>query len=119
LILVDTSVWIRHFRSRSTRLVVLLDENRVTIHDFVIGELACGQLKHRNEILSLLKSLPQLDTLPHDDILFLIQDRKLFGSGIGWVDSHILASAIDAGSKLWTFDKSLQNVATKCSVQFL
>jgi predicted nucleic acid-binding protein len=118
LILVDTSVWIRHFRSHNANLATLLDDNHVAIHDFVIGELACGQLKHREEILSLLKTLPRLDAVPHDVVLFLIRDRKLFGSGIGWVDSHLLASALDTGSQLWTFDKSLQNVAKSCSVQF-
>ena len=118
MILVDTSVWIRHFRSQNLSLVSLLEENRVAIHEFVIGELACGQLKYRDEILSLLNALPKLDTLPYDDVLFLIQKRKLFGSGIGWIDSHLLAAAIDAGSQLWTFDKSLKNVAKKCSAQF-
>ena len=118
MILVDTSVWIRHFKSQNASLITLLDENRVAIHDFVIGELACGQLKHREEILSLLKTMPRLDTVPHDDVLFLVKNRKLFSSGIGWVDSHLLASALDTGSKLWSFDKSLQNVAKSCSVQF-
>ena len=118
MILVDTSVWIRHFRARNSNLVALLDDNRVTIHDFVVGELACGQLKHRREIISLLKTLPRLETLPHDDVLFFIGERKLFGSGIGWVDAHLLASTIAEGSELWAFDKSLNNVAKKCSVLF-
>ena len=118
MILVDTSVWIRHFKSQNASLVTLLDENRVAIHDFVIGELACGQLKHRGTILSLLEALPRLDAVPHEDVLFLVKNRKLFGSGIGWVDAHLLASALSFGGKLWTFDKSLQNVAKRCSVEF-
>jgi hypothetical protein len=63
-----------------------------------------------------MKSLPRLDTLPHDNVLFLVHERKLFGSGIGWVDSHLLASVIDKSARLWTSDKSLQSAAKKCSV---
>ena len=118
MILVDTSIWIKHFRSSNKELISLLEENRVAIHDFVIGELACGQLKHRDEILSLLGSLSKVETLPHDDVLYLIQDRKLYGSGIGWVDSHLLASALTEDCKVWTADKSLAKVAEKCAVSF-
>ncbi len=118
MILVDTSVWIRHFRSRNADLVTLLDESRVAIHDFVIGEIACGQLKHREEIVSLLAALPRIKTLPHEDVLYLINNRKLHGSGIGWVDSHLLASALDADIRIWSFDKSLENVAKKLSIHF-
>jgi predicted nucleic acid-binding protein len=118
LILVDTSIWIKHFRSRIDGLVSLLEDNRVAIHEFVIGELACGQIKNRDEILFLLSRLPRIDTLPHDNVLFLVQERKLFASGIGWVDSHLLAAALTAQCQIWTLDKSLIQVAKKCSALF-
>jgi hypothetical protein len=88
------------------------------IHDFVIGELACGQLKHREEIISLLATLPRLGTLSQDDVLLLVNSRKLYGSRIGWVDSHLLAPTLDAGARIWSFDRSLGNVAKKFSVHF-
>jgi len=118
LILVDTSVWIRHFRSTNAALVTLLDENRVAMHDFVIGELACGQLKHREEIVSLIGALPRFETLPHQDVLYLVNSRKLYGTGIGWIDTHLLASTLDVGARIWSFDKSLENVAQKLSIHF-
>ena len=96
----------------------LLEDNRVAIHDFIIGELACGQLKQRQEVLALLDTLPRFEPLPHGDVLFMVASRELSGSGIGWVDSHLLASVLESKGRIWSLDKSLNNVAKKLSVGF-
>jgi predicted nucleic acid-binding protein len=111
MILVDTSVWIDHFRRSNARLVDLLRENRVFIHPMVIGELACGSLRQRNEILPLLQLLPWAELLSHDEVLHFIEKRKLFGQGVGWVDVNLLASCLLSGAALWTNDKNLRKIA--------
>jgi len=118
VILVDTSVWIKHFRSPNESLVSLLSDNQVVIHEFIIGELACGQLKFRSEILGLLQSLPLLPTSSHDEVLYMINKRKLYASGIGWVDSHLVASTLVANNRIWSFDKSLISIAEKLNISF-
>lgn len=109
--LVDTSVWIRHLRHGDGRLVELLDKGGVYCHPFVIGELACGRLRNREELLSLLKALPATPVADHDELLAFITKRKLAGRGLGWIDMHLLASALLANCALWTLDKSLAAVA--------
>lgn len=110
--LVDTSVWIDHLRQGSDRLANLLREEGVYCHRFVIGELACGTLRNRNELLGLLRTLPAAPIAAHDEVLRFIAERKLAGRGLGWVDMHLLASALLANCSLWTFDKALQKAAT-------
>lgn len=111
MILVDTSVWVDHLRRGNARLVSLLEETEVCSHPFVVGELACGRLKNRREILALLKSLPQLPSATDDEVLYFIDQQKLMGRGVGYVDVHLLAAAKLAGiSELWTLDKRLDAV---------
>lgn len=111
MILVDTSVWVDHLRRGNARLVGLLEETEVCSHPFVIGELACGYLGRRPEILSLLQSLPQLRSATDGEVLFFIEQQQLMGRGIGYVDAHLLAAAKLAGvSELWTLDKRLDAV---------
>ena len=105
MILVDTSVWIQHLRKGSERLKSLLDEEQVLCHPFVVGELACGTLHNRHEVLSLLRALPQARVAEHEEVLHLLEGRHLYGRGLGWVDAHLLASALLTGCTLWTFDK--------------
>lgn len=105
--LVDTSVWIEHLGQGNDRLAELLDKGRVCCHWFVIGELACGTLRNRDELLGLLRALPAAPIADHDEVLNLIAERQLAGRGLGWIDMHLLASALLANCALWTFDKAL------------
>jgi predicted nucleic acid-binding protein len=111
LILVDTSVWVDHLRDGCARLSTLLSEGRVACHPFVIGELACGNLSRRSEVLSLLAALPGVRMAEHEETLRLLTDAGLHGKGLGWVDVHLLASCRLGGCRLWTRDRSLAAAA--------
>ncbi len=112
MILVDTSVWIDHFRKREPELERLLEASKVLIHPFIIGELACGNIKHRKTILSLLKELPAAALATHDETLLYIEKNVLMGRGVGYIDIHLLASvALSNARGLWTRDKRLHLVA--------
>jgi predicted nucleic acid-binding protein len=104
MILVDTSVWIEHLRAGSDRLKTLLLNEQVLCHSFVVGELACGTLQKRSEIVSMLKALPEAHLLEHEEVLSFLEARRLYGRGIGWVDAHLLASTLLTGCTLWTFE---------------
>jgi predicted nucleic acid-binding protein len=112
MILVDTSVWVDHLRHNVPLLGDLLEAGEVTTHPFIIGELACGHLSNRTEILALLASLPLARIATHAEALHLVAAHKLHGRGIGWIDAHLLASAMLTGLPLWTRDRKLQQ-ATK------
>jgi len=94
MILVDTSVWIEHFRAGSDRLKGLLFDQQVLCHPFVIGDLACGMLQKRGEILTMLKALPEADLLEHEEVMSFLDTRRLYWRGIDWVDVHLLASTL-------------------------
>ncbi|CAA9454886.1 MAG: PIN domain protein [uncultured Rubrobacteraceae bacterium] len=93
MILGDTSVWVDHLRSGETALAAALEDGRVLMHPFVLGELACGNLENRNEVLELLGDLPAAPTATDPEVLGLIERRALMGRGIGYFDVHVLASA--------------------------
>ena len=113
MILVDTSVWIDHLRKGSTLLDSLLLNSAVLIHPFVIGELACGNLHNRRQILNLLGDLPASRVADDREVLFFIEHNELMGRGIGYVDAHLLASvSLSSPSRLWTVDRKLKDVAT-------
>lgn len=113
MILVDTSVWIDHFHKGVPSLADALKREAVLTHPFVIGELACGNLKNRAEILELLANLPAAVVATHDETLLYIERRRLMGQGIGYIDAHLLASvALTADAQLWTRDKRLLAIAT-------
>jgi len=116
MILVDTSVWIDHLRKTNGELSKLLDQGVVLCHPFVIGELACGNMKNRDEILDLFAALPKADMASHEEAMRLVKDRKLWGHGIGWIDVHLLASALLSNCKLWTKDKALQSVSRSLNI---
>ena len=116
MILVDTSVWIEHLRAGSDRLKTLLLDEQVLCHPFVVGELACGTLQKRSEILSMLKALPEVHLLAHEEVLHFVQARRLYGRGIGWVDAHLLVSTLLTGCTLWTFDRPLRRAAAALNV---
>jgi predicted nucleic acid-binding protein len=111
LILVDTSIWIDHIRSSNKRLVGLLDAQQVGVHPWVVGELACGNLANRANTLYLLKSLPGVAVASEDEVLFFIDKHGIAGKGIGYLDMHLLAAAALGGSKIWTRDRRLGQVA--------
>ncbi len=119
MILVDTSVWIDHLRKGDRKLTGVLREGLVICHPFVIGELACGNLKNRAEILALLTTLPTATVASHEEVLHLVSDRKLPGKGLGWIDVHLLASALLSRSTLWTRDKALGAVAETLQVGYV
>jgi predicted nucleic acid-binding protein len=116
MILIDTSVWIEHLRAGNDRLKALLFDEHVLCHPFVIGELACGRLQKREEILTMLKALPEAHLLDHEEVISFIEARRLYGRGIGWVDAHLLASTLVSGCSLWTFDKPLRRAAAALNV---
>ncbi len=109
--LVDTSVWIDHLRRGNAALARQLNELEVWCHPFVVGEVACGQLEARSEVLSLLSALPQAPLAEHDEVLAFVEANRLAGTGIGWIDAHLLAAARLAGVGLWTLDRALVAVA--------
>jgi len=112
MILVDTSVWVDHLRAGDAALGERLNHSQVLIHPFVLGEIACGNLRSRDEVLRLLKALPQAIVASHEEVLFFIKRNALMGRGIGYVDAHLLAAAALGGStQLWTRDKRLRSVA--------
>lgn len=115
MILVDTSVWIDHFRSGNPALARLLDNNAVVAHPWVTGELALGNLSDRDEVIGLLRALPQAIVADDDEVLGLIEHEPLHGAGIGYVDAQLLASTkLTPDTRLWTSDKRLATV-TACA----
>lgn len=118
MILVDTSVWIEHFRHTQPRLVVALEQEEVLVHPFVKGELACGNLRNSHEILHHLGHLPQAPSATDDEALSFIESRSLSGHGIGYLDVHLLAStSIHGTARLWTLDKRLAQLAGRLGLQ--
>lgn len=118
MILVDTSVWIEHFRNGHTELIELVNDTQVACHPFVIGELACGSLNNRAVILSLLQALPVATLAEHSEVLRLIENHKLMNRGLGYVDIHLLTATILTGIPLWTLDKRLDHVSTELGVAY-
>jgi predicted nucleic acid-binding protein len=111
LVLVDTSVWVAHLRQGAIGLAALLHGGRVVGHPFIVGELACGNLRNRSEILSLLQRLPGAIRAEHEEVMQFIENYGLMGKGLGYIDTHLLASARLTGVPLWTLDKRLNEVA--------
>jgi predicted nucleic acid-binding protein len=116
MILVDTSVWIDHLRRGHAGLADLLDQGQVVVHPFVIGEISLGNLKRRAEVLGLLAELPAAMVVPHDEVLEAVARRGLAGTGIGWTDAHLLASALVERLSVWTLDRRLGAAADRLHV---
>jgi len=116
MILVETSVWIEHLRMGSERLRSLLYNEQVLCHPFVVGELACGTLHNRQEILSTLRALPEAHVAEQEEVLRFLEARRLYGRGLGWVDAHLLASALLTQCTLWTLDRPLRRAAAALHV---
>jgi len=116
MILVDTSIWIDHLNNSNDDLIKLLNSNRVCIHPFIIGELSCGNISNRKEILSLFKALPRIEPVLEEEVLRLIENKKLYGIGLGIVNINLIASALIHDVKIWTYDKSLKTIAKKLHI---
>ena len=114
MILVDTSVWVHHFRDGDSKLNELLERGAALTHPFVIGELALGNLRQRELVLRMLSRLPAATVATNAEVLGFIDRNTLFGRGVGYVDVHLLAATrLTAGSQLWTLDKRLNDVAVE------
>ena len=117
MILVDTSVWVDYLRAGDTKLANALRASQVATHPFVIGELACGNLKSREAVLSLLRALPVVPVADDDEALHFIEQHALMGRGIGYIDAHLLAAtAIATPTRLWTHDKRLAAIAAELAL---
>jgi predicted nucleic acid-binding protein len=116
MVLVDTSVWIDHLRTRDERMAAHLQRSEVIVHPFVVGEMALGRLRRRDEVVLLLSRMPQAPVASHSEVLAFIEGRALSGKGIGYVDTHLLASALLAGAVLWTHDKHLYAIAASLGI---
>jgi predicted nucleic acid-binding protein len=117
LILVDTSVWVDHFRTGDEQLRTLLGSLRIVVHPFVIAELALGSMTKRTTTLTLLDNLPAANVALLGEVRHLIERRSLHGRGIGLMDAHLIASALlTPGTLLWTRDKRLRSVAQELDI---
>src|SRR5579863_4845772 len=119
MLLADTSVWIQHFRRGEPTLAARLSEGLVLMHPFVSGELACGNLKTRAAVLSNLNALPAAKVASNAEVLQLIEERRLWGRGLGWVDMHLLASALLSHCRFRTLDKKLGEAAAELGLDLL
>jgi predicted nucleic acid-binding protein len=110
-VLVDTSVWIDHLHRTDTELVALLQRTRVVMHPGVFGELSCGSIPNRQELLSLWLWLPRVADVSFEETIAFLEQRKLWGRGLGWTDVHLLAATLVSKTMLWTRDRLLQEAA--------
>ena len=120
MILIDTSIWVDHFRRHHASLIELLETGQVCVHPYVIGELACGNLKPRRNILDELRLMPTLQTASDDELLFFIERHCLMGRGIGYIDIHLLAAtAMHGSTRFWTRDKKLAAISSELQLAYL
>ena len=118
MILIDTSIWIDHFRNENRLLSTLLMQGAVVMHEFIMGELAIGNFKNRKVVLSLLDSIPKLSKLTHDEFIYFLERNSFYGKGVGFVDIHLLGSSKLAGVKIWTLDRRLLELAIKQNLDY-
>jgi predicted nucleic acid-binding protein len=118
VILADSSVWINHFRLRNSTLSALVEVNQIASHPFVVGELACGTLGRRAEVLRELRKLPIVRQAEHEEVLALVEARSLMGRGVGWIDAHLLTAALVERVPLWSADRRLHAVASELGVAY-
>jgi len=117
VILVDTSIWVDHLRHGEERLATLLDHGQVLMHPFIMGELALGQLRQRQAVLTDLMDLPAATVAGDDEAMRLIEQEALYGMGVGYIDAHLLAAArLTPGAMIWTRDRRFLVVAEKLSL---
>ena len=121
MVLVDTSVWIRFLSNRSpyaAELEALLEREEVVGHAFVYGELLVGDKGGRATLLGMYERLHQASTVPHRDVVEFVRDRGLYGRGVGWIDIHLLASALGGRLRVWTADPRFLDLARELGVSY-
>lgn len=121
IVLVDTSVWIRFLSNRApyaAELDALLSRDEVSGHAFVYGELFIGDKGGRAQLLANYEQMHQAPAVPHRDVVEFVRDRRLHGRGIGWIDAHLLASALVGRLKFWTTDPRLVVIAGELGVGY-
>ncbi len=118
MVLVDTSIWIQHLHSSDEGMAELLTGERVVVHPLVTGELACGSMPDRDEILALLEELPRPKVSSHAETLAFIEQKRLWGVGLSYIDVHLLASALLSNIELWTADEHLRAAAQALGVAY-
>lgn len=118
MVLVDTSIWVSHLNAGDAHLKSLLERGEVACHPFIIGELACGNIRNRPVVLSLLRALPMTRMAEHDELLDFIDRHSLMGTGLGLIDVHLLASALLSRAPLWTADKPLIAASIRLNVNY-
>lgn len=116
MILADSSVWIDHFRRGNASLAASLDDDQALCHPFIVGELVCGYLPSRVSTIRMLQMLPEAPFMQHDEVLLLLEWHQLSASGIGWLDAHLLGSALLAKAELYTLDQPLLRAARKLGI---
>jgi predicted nucleic acid-binding protein len=119
IVLVDTSVWIRFLSNRApvaARLDALLGRDEVSGHDLVYGELLIGDKGGRKKLLTEYRQMHQAPVVAHDEVVAFVRDRRLHGRGIGWIDAHLLASALVGRLELWTTDPALAGLAGELGI---
>ena len=117
-LLADSSVWIDHLHKADDELSRALQAKEIYVHQAIIGELACGTLTRRAEVLARLIVLPELPNPTFGELLALVDRRKLWGRGLSWVDVQLLGAVLLAGAKLWTHDRPLHSVATELGAAY-
>jgi predicted nucleic acid-binding protein len=118
MVLVDTSIWVHHLRQGGPSLERILNDGEVMCHPFIVGELACGNIRNRAEILSLLQILPQAMEVTHEEVLQFIERNHLMGKGLGYIDVHLCASALLTGVPMWTYDKRLNQTNEALGIRY-
>lgn len=117
MLLVDSGIWIDHLRQTLPSLGRALVAGEVLGHPFVTGEIAMGSLKERATVIDALERLPQAETASDEEVLALVERSRLFSLGLGWIDAHLLASALlTPETHLWTNDRRLRNAAEQLEV---
>jgi hypothetical protein len=120
-VLADTSVWIRFLSNRAphaAQLRTLLNRGEAAGHELVFGELLIGDRGGRRLLLASYELMDQAPLIPHAEVAAFVRDRRLHGRGIGWIDAHLLASALVARLELWTADAPLAAIATELGIAY-
>ncbi|MDZ7766592.1 MAG: PIN domain-containing protein [Melioribacteraceae bacterium] len=118
MILADTSVWVDHLRNGNRKLYKLLMMNEVCTHEFIYGELLCGNIKNSSDFFENLLQLPFLQTVQHSETIYLLKMHQLSGRGIGWIDVHLIASSYLYDAKIFTLDKKLHVIANELNILY-
>ncbi len=122
MVLVDTSVWIRFLANRSpyaAELDRLLERDEVVGHELIFGELLIGDRGGRPKLLAAYQQMHQASVIPHPEVVAFVRDRRLQGRGVGWIDIHLLASALVDRLQVWTADPSFADVADELAVAYV